>query len=259
MGIVTLPGDQPAPPIGNRPRSSGTLDDLTCGYAWRTYKERILELITANRYRTVADIGGGRKPLFSREEVEALGLQYTIIDISQSELDCAPSGYRKVCADICQLGPDVGERFDFMFSVYLMEHAADARAMHRNIYAMLNPGGRAFHYFPTLYSPVFVINRFTPNRLTHLVKQTLDPRQRGVPTFPARYSWCFGPTATMERRFAQLGYEIEAYEPFYGTDYLTKLPIVAQLDGWLTRWAARHRNRYLTSYAFLILRKPPSE
>ena len=224
--------------------------------AYLTHKERIRDLIVSNGYRSVGEIGGGRHPLFDPNEVEALGLDYTIIDVTQDELDRAPAGYRKLCADIGTVSLEgLRERFDFVFSVYLAEHVKDGERMHRNIYAMLRPGGRAFHYFPTLFSPVFLLNRLMPDRLTQLAKTALDPSLRGHPKFPAYYSKCLGPTPRMQRFFAGLGYVVEAYEPFYGTDYFSKIPVLRQLDAWLTRWAARRRNPYLTSYAFLVLRK----
>lgn len=233
------------------------MEELSHKYAFLTHKERIRELIVTNGYRSIAEIGAGRRPQFTPDEVSRLGLDYTIVDVSQRELDLAPSAYQKLCADICTIPVEAHrERFDLFFSIYLAEHVADGTTMHRNIYAMLRPGGRAFHYFPTLFSPAFVLNRVMPDRLTHLVKAAVDPGQRGFPKFPARYSGCFGPIPRMKRLFLDLGYEIDAYEPFYGTDYFTNFPLIREVDAWLTNWAARHRNPYLTSYAFLVLRKP---
>jgi SAM-dependent methyltransferase len=224
--------------------------------AYHTHKERMRDLIVRNGYRRVGEIGGGRHPLFDPDEVGAMGLDYTIIDVTQDELDRAPAGYSKLCADIGTVSLEgLEERFDFVFSVYLAEHVKDGARMHRNIYAMLRPGGRAFHYFPTLFSPIFVLNRLMPDRLTQLAKTAIDPSLRGHPKFPAYYSKCLGPTPRMHRFFAELGYDVEAYEPFYGTDYFRKIPVLRRLDAWLTAWAARRRNPYLTSYAFLVLRK----
>jgi SAM-dependent methyltransferase len=226
-------------------------------HAYLTYKDRVRELIIRGRCRAVCEIGGGRKPLFTAEEVSDLGLDYTILDISQEELDHAPAGYQTVCADICTAPADaLTARFDLVFSVYLAEHVTDGATMHRNVYAMLHPAGRAFHYFPTLYSPAFVLNRLLPDRLTQFAKERIDPREREHPKFPARYSKCFGPTARMRQFFVDLGFDLEAYEPFYGTDYFRNIPLVGRVDGWLTDWAARRRNPYLTSYVFVVLRKP---
>src|SRR5207302_8600995 len=226
-------------------------------HAYLTYKDRVQQLIVAAGHRAVCEIGGGRKPLFTPQEVSHLDLDYTIMDISQEELDHAPPGYQTLCADVCTPPAATSmERFDLVFSVYLAEHVTDGATMHRNVHAMLRPGGHAFHYFPTLFSPAFVLNRLLPDGLTHLAKGLLDPRERGRPKFPARYSKCFGPTARMRQLFTDLGYQIEAYEPFYGTDYFRKIPVVAQVDGWLTDWAARRRNPHLTSYVFVTLRKP---
>jgi SAM-dependent methyltransferase len=243
---------------GNRGRPQGG-DRATAShlYAYQTYKDRIRELIVTQGSRAICEIGGGRKPLFAVDEITRLGLDYTILDVSQEELDRAPAGYQKVCADVCTLPAGaLVNQFDFMFSVYLAEHVTDGALMHRNIRAMLRPGGWAFHYFPTLFSPAFVLNRLLPTRLTHLAKLALDPSQRGHPKFPARYSGCYGPSPRMKKLFVDLGYEIQAYEPFYGTDYFRKLPILNRVDAWLTDWAASRQNPHLTSYVFLVLRKP---
>jgi SAM-dependent methyltransferase len=226
-------------------------------HAYRTYKDRVRELIVKHGHRAICEVGGGRKPLFSPEEIRRLGLDYTLLDISQEELDRAPAAYRKLCADIASVPLEgMAERFDFVFSIYLAEHVPDGAKMHRNILTMLRPGGRAFHYFPTLYSPAFVLNRLLPDGLTNFAKSALDPSQRGHPKFPARYSRCFGPTPRMKRFFVELGYEVEAYEPFYGTDYFRKIPVLGPIDAWLTGWAARRENPFLTSYAFVVLHKP---
>jgi Methyltransferase domain len=231
--------------------------ELHYDYAHETFKDRLRALITTNRYRRICDIGGGRTPLFTRDEVMDLGLDYTILDISQGELDHAPPGYRTMRADISAIPAEERRcQFDLVFSKYLAEHVRDGGAMHRNIFAMLRPGGRAFHYFPTMFAPAFVLNRLLPQGLSRVLKETFDPSQRGHPKFPALYSWCFGPTRKMRLRFAEIGYEIESYQPFYGTDYFLPIPGLRQLDAALSAWAARRRNPYLTSYVFVILRKP---
>jgi SAM-dependent methyltransferase len=231
--------------------------ELHYDHAHETFKDRLRALIAANHYRWICDIGGGRTPLFTLNEVKDLGLEYTILDISPEELAHAPAGYRTLSADICRIPAEERRpQFDLVFSKYLAEHVRDGAAMHRNIFAMLRPGGRAFHYFPTMFAPAFVINRLLPLGLSRMLKETFDPSQRGHPKFPALYSWCFGPTRKMRQRFAAIGYEIETYQPFYGTDYFLPIPVLRQLDAALSAWAARRRNPYLTSYAFVILRKP---
>ncbi len=241
-------------------KSNGTdLDPLNFGYGVANHKDHCRSLIRSHGFTTVCEIGGGRSPLFSAEEAQALRLEYTVLDISEHELQSAPDHVRKVQADIC--APDVADlpqRYDFMFSRMLAEHASDGTAMHRNILHLLRPGGLAFHFFPTLFTPVFVVNRLLPERAARRVLFTVFPwrRKEHVAKFPARYSKCFGPTPGMKRYFERLGYQVEEYRPFYGTDYLWGVPVLGFLDAAFTRIVTRRRSPLFSSYVWLVLRKP---
>ena len=237
----------------------GEHGELGYYHAYLRLKERLVDLIRVNRYVSVCDIGGGRSPLFSLEDVRQLGLAYTILDVSQEELDQAPAGYRKIRSDICDAGlGHIPERFDLIFSRMVAEHVPDGVAMHRNVLTLLNPGGIAFHMFPTLFNPVFLANKLLPRKAAERVVYLVRPWARRVPKFPAPYSKCYGPTRRMQRFFKDLGYEVEQYRPFYGTDYLEGLPILGTVDSIFTRFVARRRSPHFTSYVWVTLRKPPS-
>src|SRR5260370_42643727 len=127
-------------------RRSG-LDELDFAYGKRQHKEHCRQLIAANRFTTICEIGGGRAPLFSRDEAIAMELDYTILDISAEELRAAPDHVKKIEADIGALDvKDFPGHYDFMFSRMLAEHVSDGTAMHRNVLQLLRPGGMAFHY-----------------------------------------------------------------------------------------------------------------
>lgn len=230
--------------------------ELDAEYAASGFKAKVVDLIATNRFTSVCDLGGGSRPLLTLEEVAELGLDYTILDISQEQLDRAPEAYGKVRADICEavttLGPS--ERFDLMFSKMVAEHVRDGEAMHRNVFALLRPGGIAFHFFPTLFSPVFVVNRVLPERLARPLCHTAFSKEKEK--FPARYSKCYGPTASMRRLFERIGYEILEHRPFYRSGYFARVPVLRELDDLLGAWAARRNSPWLCSYAYLVLRKP---
>lgn len=224
--------------------------------AWQSHKSACTELIRREGYRSICEIGGGRDPLFSLDEVAELDMEYTVLDVSSDELALVPAGYRTFEFDICdpELG-EMGERFDFMFSRMLAEHVPDGRAMHRNVFALLRPGGQAFHFFPTLYSPAFVVNRLTPERLSNSLQKRFAPRAN--PKFPAHYSLCRGPTPRMVKILTGLGFVIHEYRPFYGSEgYFQRLPVLRGLEAAMSRWAAKRRNPYLTTFAFLRVGKP---
>lgn len=221
----------------------------------REHEDRVRELIRDYQPRSICEIGGGRSPLFGPEEVTDLGVDYTILDISDEELELAPPGLHTLCGDICddEIVGD-GSRFDFMFSSMVAEHVRDGDLMHRNIFSMLKPGGVAFHYMPTLFYPVFAANRVMPQRLsTWALKRFAD---RPSPKFPARYSKCMGPTDAMRTYLMGVGYEVVEYRPFYGSVYFEFMPGVRQVERSIARWAAQRRNPWLTSFAYLVVRKP---
>lgn len=224
--------------------------------AWHSHKNTCTELIRSRGFTSICEIGGGRAPLFSLDEVAELGIEYTVLDISAAELALVPEGYATLEFDICDARlSGVGERFDFMFSRMLAEHVPDGAAMHRNIFSLLRPGGQVFHFFPTLYSPAFVANRLFPEKLSNALQKRFAPRTG--PKFPAHYSLCRGPTPRMMRILAGFGFEVEEYRPFYGAEgYFMRLPPLRLIDDALSVWAARRRNPYLTTFAFLRLAKP---
>jgi hypothetical protein len=233
-------------------------DPLDSAYADAHFKERCRQLITVGGARTVCEIGGGRSPLFSLDEVRALGLDYSVLDISPHELRRAPDGYTKVVGDIGALdASSIADRYDFMFSRMVAEHVRDGAAMHRNVFSLLRPNGAAFHLFPTLFAPAFVLNRLLPEGAGQRLVVALWPnRASEIPKFPVRYSKCFGPTRRMQRFFEGLGYGIEEYRPFYGTTYAHAVPVLGRLEAWFNRTMARRRSTRFTSYAWLVLRKP---
>jgi SAM-dependent methyltransferase len=229
----------------------------TQAYAFAHQKEVIRQLIVDRRLRAICEVGGGRSPLFSVDEVGELDLDYTVLDVSAAELALASPQYAKVTGDICSLRLDdsrVGS-YDLVFSQMLAEHVSSGEAMHRNILRLLRPGGIAFHFFPTLYSPVFVANRLLPERLAQWTLRMVLGREHHE-KFPARYSWCYGPSPRRTQKLRALGYAVLAYRPFYGTAYLQSIPIARRLEQTFHRVAAKRLSRLFTSYAWVILQKP---
>ena len=225
--------------------------------AFADFEPTVRRLIAENGHHNIGDIGGGRTPLLWPREVAELGVDYTLLDVSPAELELAPEGHHTLCMDItAPLDQANHQRFDLIFSKFVAEHVPDGAAMHRNILSMLRPGGHAFHLFPTLYHPAFVVNRLLPMHLTDRMRNAMS----GVkyPKFPAVYSMCRGPSPGRIAAFRTMGYEVVAYTGFYGTPYLRRIPLVNTADEAVNAWLARRRIRNLTSYAYLLLRRPPA-
>ena len=141
--------------------SYGKSDD-----AWLGYKNFIISQIQSGEIKNVCDIGGGANPQLDSNTINELGIKYSILDISQAELDKAPDEYEKINADIASSDIQTEPTFDLMFSKMLAEHVRDGAQFHKNVFDLLNPGGIAIHFFPTLYTLPFLVNRVFPETLT---------------------------------------------------------------------------------------------
>jgi SAM-dependent methyltransferase len=232
-------------------------------HAWTGYLDFVQANIVRARARRVLELGGGANPVLPLDFVERHGIEYTVLDISEAELAKAPAGYRKICCDIGSPhmefgGHDAG--YDIVFSKMLAEHVKNGEQMHRNVFRLLAPGGRAVHYFPTLYAPPFVVNRIFPEALGDRLLQWLEPgreKEGKKGKFPAYYSWCRGPTKHQLRRLRGLGYDIEEYIGFFGHNvYYKRIPIVRDVHRGISGWLVAHPIPSLTSSAYVVLSKP---
>ena len=227
--------------------------------AWGSFEPRILQLIRAQGLRRIVEIGGGANPMIPIDQVRAMGLDYTLLDISETELAKAPAGYRTVCADIASASPDLGHgSYDLAFSRMLAEHVRSGAQLHRNIHGLLRPGGHAMHFFPTMWALPFVVNRYLPERLSDGLVALLNPgrdRHR-FGKFPAYYDWCRGPTRRQLQRFARLGYQVSAYDGYFGhSEYYRHIPPLKALHLRWSDFLSRHPHPALTSFAILHLTK----
>src|SRR5687768_17515997 len=56
-------------------------EDRSAEWAWNRFKTTVLTLAEQGGSRRILEIGGGRRPLFSMEEVQRHGFDYTINDV----------------------------------------------------------------------------------------------------------------------------------------------------------------------------------
>lgn len=180
-----------------------------------------------------------------------------MIDVNPSELAKAPDDVCKVELDITAIAPS--NRFDLVISIHLAEHVRDPKPMHRNVHTMLNPGGLAIHFFPTLYTAPFILNRVIPERVSERILLRLQPHRtrsgdRGK--FPAYYRWCRGPTRRQVRRLTSMGFEIGEYVCRLRTRVLLSRAAASTLRGREDAILLRHPIPLLASYAIVVLRRP---
>ena len=226
------------------------------------YDSFLRNLIAANKPTRVLDIGGGEAPALRLNEVRDLNIDYTVLDVSQEQLDAAPAEYRKVRADASLPNLKLDSKYDLVLSRMVGEHIKDGDVFHKNIFNLLEPNGLAFHFFPTLFSPPFLANKLLPERLVDAVLKKAQPwRCNGNRTFrfPAYYSRCRGPLKTQIHFFQNIGYAVDSYYGFFGAGwYYDAVPPLKKLEERFSRWLINHPMPHFTSYAYVILRKPAS-
>ncbi len=230
------------------------------GHAWGDYKRmaRGLAQVGARERVSVCDLGGGAKPVLPLSFIEEHDLDYVVVDISDEELDKAPHDYRKLRDDVTRTGLAIGS-YDVVLSQFLIEHIRDARQLHANVFSMLNPGGHALHFFPTLYGPPFLVNRLVPEHVTAPLLQRLqsgrEPEGESA-KFRAYYRWCRGPTARQIARFEDVGFDVEEYVGYFGHGYFERFPWLEFLQRRVMDGLLRRPMAALTTFAIAKLGKP---
>ena len=173
------------------------------------------------------------------------------------ELKKAPDTYNKISADIASQEFAIDHRFDLVFTKMLAEHIKDAKQFHINVRNLLNAGGLAVHFFPTLYTLPFLVNYLVPEKLSAKLLDIFTPRDNYQwRKFPAYYNWCKGPTRPQIQKFIDLGYEVVEYRGFFGhSKYYDRIRILKKLHQLKTYYLLRRPQPLLTSFAYLVLRK----
>jgi SAM-dependent methyltransferase len=228
-------------------------------YAWATWDDTLLGLVRNPDVIRVCDVGGGANPALDLGSIRRHAVDYVVADISAHELRKAPPGYRTRQVDVAsrefsQYGP-----FDLVISKMLAEHVVDPEAFHRSVYEALAPGGRAVHFFPTLYEPVFVLNRVIPERASgRLLRQLQAGRESDGHNgkFPALYRWCRGPTRRQLSRLRSVGFEVDEYVGFFGHNYFRGRSVLDSVDRTVGQCLVRYPLAAFTSFAIVTLRRP---
>jgi SAM-dependent methyltransferase len=228
--------------------------------AWRDFRIRLKGLARHHKRGQVADIGGGANPAMPAKLIQRYRLDYTVLDVSAEELQKTPAGYQTCLLDGPSVPAELQETFRLVISRMTAEHVPDARLFHEQIYSMLRPGGQAIHFFPTLYSLPFVINRLVPERWTDSLLSTIQPHRDSTGAhgkFPAYYRWCRGPGRAQQQRFEMYtGYFGHSGRVTDGPGYLDRVPVLCSAHEWLSRFLVRRPVPLLTSYACVLLEKP---
>jgi SAM-dependent methyltransferase len=227
---------------------------------WTRAPQFVGAAIEREQAASVLEVGGGRNPTIPPAEVARRGISYAVNDVFESELALADAAYEKLCFDMAEpLPPALAERcFDVIFSRMVNEHVADARAYYENIFQLLNPGGISVHMYATLFALPFVVNRLIPEQLADRILPVVlggeEPER--YEKFPARYSWCRGPTASTIARLRSVGFQVEEFRAYFGHTYYSRVGPLDRCELAKARWLVDHPIPALTSYAAVTMRKP---
>jgi SAM-dependent methyltransferase len=226
---------------------------------WALGPAFLASLVDTYHPRVILEIGSGANPTLDITKVESAQVRYITSDLSAVELDKAPVGYESRQIDMEATIPnDLRGVCDMVFSRMVNEHIHDGRRYHTNIKDILAPGGVAIHCFSTLYALPFVVNKLLPESLSSRLLKTVAPRdEHKLGKFRAYYSWSRGPTKRMVKRYQDIGYEVIAYNGFFGhTYYARRLPSLDRLEQLKAGLLVKHPNPHLCAFATVILRKP---
>lgn len=238
---------------------AGSAPDWNAYWGWSNYKPIIKTLAQDLELSRLCEIGGGRSPLFTAEEMKEMGGKLTVNDISQSELDHGPGGYETLCLDIAgNIGNAAPEQFDLMFSQMVFEHVRDMKQAWRNVHTLLAPGGVALAFFPTLYALPFVINYLLPESVTGPIVRAIYPHRSNdgrAPKFPAYYDHCFGDSRKLKPIFDEIGFREHLVLPFWGHQYFEQIPVVCEIDHAFNKLAAKRNWAHFSTYTYVVVRK----
>jgi SAM-dependent methyltransferase len=227
------------------------------------YVDEVEKVAEDAAVKRICDIGGGANPLLSFAQAEAAGIEeYVVTDIEAGELAKAPPEFTKVVADASAPWPEGIGSFDLVVSRFVAEHVPDPAAFHRTVFELLRPGGRAMHFFPTLYEPAFVFNRLAPEALSaKLLNRAQEGREEGGnhQKFPAYYRWCRGATKAQLGRLRSIGFSVDDYLTVFGHGYLWKVPPLERLVDATDAWLCDHRFAQFGAYAAVTLSRPAAE
>ena len=138
----------------------------------------------------IYDVGGGKSPFINFDRKKALDLYVVGIDISEKELELAPSGcYDEViCADIASASGN--EDGDLVICQTVLEHVRDVDRAFKSIASLMKPGGTALIFVPSRNAIFARINLILPQKLKEKILYGIFPTTETAQGFPSFYHKC---------------------------------------------------------------------
>ena len=230
-------------------------------WSWDMYRDVAKSIGTHLRDDAkLLEVGAGRSPLLSPDDLKDLGFELCINDIVQSELDLSPYDYQQYCFDVAGDSKNVEEfhgQFDFIFSKMVLEHVDSTEQAWRNMRAILSEGGVAFSYFPVLYCIPFVVNKYLPEELASKLLHSIVSKEskKKINKFPAHYDHCVASKKVLGGMLERAGFTRYEIYPFWGHGYYHNIPVVRNISSLVTRVAKRAEIKTMASYVYVFAYK----
>lgn len=225
--------------------------------SWKDFpsvlKEELSKLSSGS---IVVEIGGGANPCITKELIKDYQLEYYVVDVDQEELDKREDDhYKRICADITE--DDINVKADLIITKMLLEHIPNPEKFHKACFSILKDGGKALHFYATLYSMASIANLLLPewlsNKIIFALQKNRDKDTDGK--FPAYYKWSYGPTTRQQKRFEGIGFQVELFHGYLGQNYFVGKPILRQLERFWNFFLMKTKSPYLCSNAIVTLIK----
>lgn len=180
-------------------------------------REEFLENLPADA--VVADVGGGKKPIFlvegrDKDDVSA----YEGFDIDLDELKQAEDLYHAI--HVIDLTKPIDKayrgRFTHIFCINTLEHVAEDKVAMQNLAAMLQDGGKLYIKVPYKYAIFAILNRVIPQEMKKKILHYIFPNKIGD-GFPAYYMGCS--LAAVEENGHAYGLGIKETNKHYTSTY----------------------------------------
>ena len=156
----------------------------------------------------VLEIGGSQRPLFNKSDI----LFYVGLDVD-SKFDWAKyyhSYFNQSCTE------PINNKFDFIFSKYLLEHVNDNEKSFQNIINSLKSSGKSIHIFPLGFHPYSLLTRVVGNSLQRKLIRLLRPHSQTVGGYPVYFNLCN--SVFLERFFRKQTDVVYKIKYFYGAE-----------------------------------------
>jgi SAM-dependent methyltransferase len=164
-------------------RLAGLMPGL-CGEADVTYEfDRLLaDAIRGRRHPKILEVGGGDRPHLSRSG------DYIYHGVDIDDRESCKEKYDEFFVQ--SIEDPLPQRYDIIFSNFLLEHVRDNRRAFQCIFGSLQEGGITLHYVPSKRHPYSLATRAVGPNLQRRLIRLLKPSSVGHTGYPVFFHRC---------------------------------------------------------------------